>query len=97
MLPSLQVDLTNNFLQMPNKNPSLSISCAFDAGAIEVVSLADPADIQLKIRADNAADFAQWFHFRLQGAAGVPLTMRFLNAGQCAPGSGTAARDNAGR
>ncbi|MBS0317091.1 MAG: hypothetical protein JSR49_08205, partial [Proteobacteria bacterium] len=69
---------------MPNTHPSLSISCAFDAGAIEVVSLADPADVQLKIRADNAADFAQWFHFRLQGAAGVPLTLRFLNAGQCA-------------
>ncbi|WHZ10360.1 MAG: Zinc carboxypeptidase domain protein [Burkholderiaceae bacterium] len=70
---------------MPNNtNPSLSICCAFDAGAIEVVSLADPADIQLKIRADNAAEFAQWFHFRLQGAAGVPIVLRFLNAGQSA-------------
>ncbi len=62
----------------------LSISSSFDAGAIEVVSLADPGDIQLTICSDNAAGFAQWFHFRLQGAAGVPVTLRFLNAGQCA-------------
>lgn len=63
---------------------ALRISSSFDAGAIEVVSLADPGDIQLNIRSDNAAGFAQWFHFRLQGAAGLPVTLRFLNAGQCA-------------
>ncbi len=63
---------------------ALRISSSFDAGAIEVVSLADPNDIQLNIRSDNAAGFAQWFHFRLQGAAGLPVTLRFLNAGQCA-------------
>ncbi len=64
--------------------PSLSISTAFDSGAIEVLSLADPADIQLNIRADNASSFAQWFHFCLQGAAGQAVTLRFLNAGACA-------------
>ena len=42
----------------------------FDSGAIEVLSVADPADIQPNIRRDNASDFAQWFHFSLQGAAG---------------------------
>lgn len=62
----------------------LAISCQFDSGAIEVVRLDDPADIQLKIPRDNAAEFAQWFHFRLMGAAGVPLTLRFLNASECA-------------
>ncbi|MEO6971931.1 MAG: M14-type cytosolic carboxypeptidase [Rhodoferax sp.] len=62
----------------------LRISTSFDAGAIDVVSLDDPGDIQLNIRSDNAAGFAQWFHFRLQGAAGVPVTLRFLNAAQCA-------------
>ncbi len=62
----------------------LHISTSFDAGAIDVVSLDDPNDIQLNIRPDNAAAFAQWFHFRLQGAAGLPVTLRFLNAGQCA-------------
>lgn len=63
---------------------ALHISSAFDAGAIEVLSLADPRDIQLHIRRDNASEFAQWFHFSLQGAAGLAVTLRFLNAGQCA-------------
>ncbi len=62
---------------------NLSISSQFDSGAIEVVHLDDSGDIQLKVRRDNAADIWQWFHFRLQGAAGLPLTLRFLNASQC--------------
>jgi murein tripeptide amidase MpaA len=64
--------------------PSLHISSQFDAGAIEVVSLADPQDIQLHIRRDNASEFAQWFYFCLHGAASVPVRLRFLNVGQCA-------------
>ncbi len=64
--------------------PQLHISTAFDAGAIEVISLADPQDIQLHIRVDNAADIAQWFYFSLQGAKDVPVRLRFLNAGQSA-------------
>jgi murein tripeptide amidase MpaA len=63
---------------------TLHISTQFDSGAIEVLRLEDPADIQLKIARDNAAAFAQWFHFRLQGAAGVPVTLRFMNASACA-------------
>lgn len=62
----------------------LAISCQFDSGAIEVLSLDDPHDIRLHIRADHAAEFAQWFHFALHGAAHQPVTLRFLNAGQCA-------------
>ncbi|HZQ62816.1 MAG TPA: M14-type cytosolic carboxypeptidase [Casimicrobiaceae bacterium] len=61
----------------------LSISSSFDAGAIEVVSLARADDIQLAIRADSHADFRQWFHFRLQGARGVPCRLRFVNAAAC--------------
>lgn len=64
---------------------TLTISSQFDSGAIELLRADDPGDIQLRIRHDNnAADIAQWFHFRLQGAAGVPVTLRFMNAGQCA-------------
>ena len=67
---------------------TLHISTAFDSGAIDVISLADPGDIRLNIRADNASAFAQWFHFSLQGAVqdarGVAVTLRFMNAGQCA-------------
>ncbi len=62
----------------------LHISTAFDSGTIEVVSLADPDNIELRIRRDNAAEFAQWFHFCLHGAADQAVTLRFLNAGSCA-------------
>lgn len=62
----------------------LHISTAFDSGAIEVLSLTDPADIQLHIRRDNASEFAQWFHFCLQGGAGRAVTLKFLNAGSSA-------------
>lgn len=63
---------------------SLHISSTFDGGAIDVISLADPQDIQLNIRRDNAGDFAQWFYFCLHGAAGVPVRLNFMNAGKSA-------------
>ena len=63
--------------------PMLAISTQFDSGAIEVLRLDDAADVQIKIRRDNAADIWQWFHFRLQGASGLPVTLRFLNASEC--------------
>ncbi|MDB5893830.1 MAG: hypothetical protein JWQ88_1361, partial [Rhodoferax sp.] len=71
-------------MPMPMSPASLAISSRFDAGAIEVVELVDPQNIQLRIPADNASEFAQWFYFALHGAAGIPLRLRFLNAGQCA-------------
>ncbi|MBV8659795.1 MAG: hypothetical protein JO142_18395 [Burkholderiales bacterium] len=64
--------------------PKLSISTAFDSGAVNIVKVDDHRDIQLNIRPDSASEFAQWFHFRLQGAAGLPVTMRFMNAGESA-------------
>ncbi|MBP7639397.1 MAG: hypothetical protein KA733_01305, partial [Thauera sp.] len=62
----------------------LKISSTFDSGAIEVVRLDDPADIRLRLRKDSAADFHQWFHFRLMGAAGKPVRMVFENAASAA-------------
>lgn len=62
----------------------MRISSRFDSGAIEVVSLDDPANVRLRLRPDNAADFHQWFHFRLTGAAGQPLRMVFENAATAA-------------
>jgi len=64
------------------------ISATFDSGAIEVVSLADPQDIRLRLRADNAAEFRQWFHFRVLGAGGKPLRMVFENAAEAAYADG---------
>jgi murein tripeptide amidase MpaA len=62
------------------------ISCAFDSGAIEVVSSGNAdhaAEFALRIRQDTRAEFRQWFHFRVSGARGVACTLRFENAGAC--------------
>ncbi len=59
---------------------TLSITSDFDSGNIEVLSIdGDFAD--LAIRKDEASDFYQWFHFRVDGAAGRALTLRILNCG----------------
>ncbi len=63
---------------------SMRISSCFDSGAIEVVCADDPQNIRLHLRADNAAEFRQWFHFRLTGAAGRAVRMVFENASQAA-------------
>ena len=57
----------------------MKISSNFDAGSIDVVALNGFDDIQLRIRPDNASDFAQWFYFRLQGAAYETCRIRFLD------------------
>ncbi len=62
----------------------LKISTRFDGGSVVVNDLSDPQDIRLVLRKDNAADFAQWFYFRLQGAAYQNCVMRFENAGESA-------------
>lgn len=61
---------------------SIKISQNFDAGAIEVLSTADVGNIQLNLRSDSNAEFAQWFYFRLQGARDQDATMHIMNAGQ---------------
>lgn len=58
----------------------LAISSNFDSGNIEVLSIQGPEAIDLAIRKDHLSDFYQWFYFRLTGAAGVPCTLRILNA-----------------
>ncbi len=66
----------------------IRISSSFDAGAIEVIDCSDPANIRLAIRRDSHAEFRQWFHFRLHGARGQPVVLRFENAGECAYADG---------
>ena len=64
---------------------ALSISSAFDAGNIRVVSQ-DGATADLEIVADHMSDFYQWFYFRLAGAAGREVTLRITNcAGSAYP------------
>ena len=59
----------------------IQIDAAFDSGNIEVRSI-DGTTARLKIRKDRESDFFQWFHFRVSGAAGRPLTLKItgLNA-----------------
>jgi len=60
----------------------IAVSSAFDAGAIELVR-ADAADaIEVRIRKDVQADFAQWFYFRVSGVRGEAVRVRFINAGE---------------
>ncbi len=56
------------------------ISAVFDSGAIEVVDMARVDDLQVALRADSHANFRQWFHFRVTGARGEALRIRFVNA-----------------
>ena len=65
------------------------ITSAFDGGNIRVVRT-DGDSFDLEIVADHLSDFYQWFHFRLTGAAGRPVTMRIVNAGGSAYPSGWA-------
>ncbi|MDO4878621.1 MAG: M14-type cytosolic carboxypeptidase [Neisseria sp.] len=60
----------------------LKVSCNFDGGSVSVKDLSDPGAVRLALRPDNAADFSQWFYFRLQGAAYQNCVLRFENAGQ---------------
>ncbi|QIQ87829.1 M14-type cytosolic carboxypeptidase [Erythrobacter sp.] len=58
----------------------IAIDAAFDSGNIEVLSI-DGCTARLAIRKDHRSEFAQWFHFRVTGAAGeeVELKLTGLN------------------
>jgi len=60
------------------------ISDHFDGGNIRVLDASDPQNIQLEIKADNASDFLQWFHFRLEGEVGQNCRINIVNAGAAA-------------
>ncbi|GGA74925.1 hypothetical protein GCM10011369_15980 [Neiella marina] len=61
----------------------IRISSHFDSGNIECHDCQDPQNIRLSIRQDGAAEFLQWFHFRLSGAANTPCRLVIENAGEC--------------
>jgi murein tripeptide amidase MpaA len=62
---------------------TLSISSSFDSGNIDVVSI-DGDTATLAIRKDKDSDFYQWFHFRVAGAKGRPVTLRIVNCAEAA-------------
>ena len=53
----------------------IGIDTAFDSGNIEVLSVSG-ATAKLALRKDNLSDFAQWFHFRVHGAADRELVLK---------------------
>ncbi len=64
-----------------SKMNSVTISDHFDSGNIEVIDASNPSDIKLAIRKDNASDFSQFFHFRLESAVGEVCKVSIVNAG----------------
>jgi len=58
----------------------MQINANFDSGNIEVVSLEQADDIQLRIKKDSDADFMQWFYFRLSGVKDKDCRLKILNA-----------------
>ena len=58
----------------------IRISSSFDGGNIHCETCTDSSDIRLQIKADAAADFSQWFYFRLTGGKGLPCVMKITNA-----------------
>ncbi|WP_379553975.1 M14 family metallopeptidase [Qipengyuania sp. DGS5-3] len=52
----------------------IRIDSEFDSGNIEVLSI-DGASAKLAIPLDDEAEFKQWFHFRVAGAAGRELEL----------------------
>lgn len=62
----------------------IRISHQFDSGNIIVEDASKPDNIRLNIRKDNNSDFYQWFHYRVTGAKGEPLTMHIENCGNSA-------------
>jgi murein tripeptide amidase MpaA len=59
----------------------MNIDADLDGGAIRVLDATDPGNITLALRPDNAAEFMQWFHFRVTDAEGEELTFHIVNAG----------------
>lgn len=59
----------------------IQVSSAFDGGAITVLDAARADDIRLALRPDAAADFSQWFHFRVAGVRDTALTLHLGGAG----------------
>ena len=56
-------------------NHDILIDAGFDSGNIEVLEVSG-ATARLAIPRDHLSEFAQWFHFRVSGAAGREVVLR---------------------
>ncbi len=64
------------------KKREISISSNFDNGNIKVIDANDASNIRLEIEPDGAADFFQYFNYRVENAAEKSLVMHIMNAGK---------------
>jgi murein tripeptide amidase MpaA len=60
----------------------MRIDADIDGGSIRVLDASDPRSVELALRPDSAADFMQWFHFRVLDAEGQRCSLRIANAGE---------------
>lgn len=61
----------------------MEIDAGFDGGSIEVDDAGKPSpEVHLRLRADSAAEFRQWFCFRSSGDPGEMRAFRIVNAGE---------------
>jgi murein tripeptide amidase MpaA len=63
--------------------PQIQIDAAFDSGSIEVLSISG-ASARLAVPRDRMSEFAQWFHFRVNNAAGRELELKLTGLNQSA-------------
>ncbi len=61
----------------------MKISSNFDSGNIIVDNIESEQNILLRIKDDAAADFKQWFHFRLSTTPGTEHKIHLTNVNQC--------------
>ncbi len=54
---------------------NIAIEAGFDSGNIEVLSI-EGTRARLAIPKDHMSEFAQWFHFRVTGAAGEEVELK---------------------
>ena len=61
----------------------IAIGAAFDSGNIVVESISGD-EARLRIAKDRDSEFSQWFHFRVDGAAGRELVLKIVGLRQSA-------------
>ena len=61
----------------------IAIDAAFDSGNIEVLAI-DGTTARLAIPKDHNSEFAQWFHFRVTGAAGEEMVLKITGLNESA-------------
>ncbi len=60
--------------------PELTVDTTFEGAGLGSWEKVEPGHLELTLHTDPHSNFARWYSFRVEGAAGRPLTFRFTNA-----------------